>query len=36
MSRLPRVTGKRLVAALAKAGFECVRTKGSHRLLKPP
>ena len=34
MSRLPRVTGKRLVAAPAKAGFECVRVKGSDHLLK--
>jgi len=36
MSKLPRVTGKRRVAALARAGFAVVRTKGSHHLLKHP
>jgi len=34
MSKLPRITGKELVAALAKAGFEVIRTRGSHHFLK--
>ncbi|MBW8874659.1 MAG: type II toxin-antitoxin system HicA family toxin [Acidobacteria bacterium] len=34
MSRLPRISGKKLVAALAKAGFATVRTKGSHFYLR--
>ena len=33
MSRRPRVTGTDLVAALGKAGFAVVRTKGSHVFL---
>jgi predicted RNA binding protein YcfA (HicA-like mRNA interferase family) len=36
MSRLSRATGKRIVAALSRAGFEVARTKGSHHLLQPP
>ena len=34
MSKLPRVSGKQLIAALARAGFEVVRTKGSHRFIR--
>jgi predicted RNA binding protein YcfA (HicA-like mRNA interferase family) len=34
MSRIPRVTGSDLVAALAKAGFADIRVKGSHHLLR--
>jgi predicted RNA binding protein YcfA (HicA-like mRNA interferase family) len=34
MSKLPRVTGKLLIAALARAGFSVVRTKGSHHFLR--
>lgn len=30
MPRLPTVSGKKLVAALTKAGFQVVRQKGSH------
>lgn len=30
MSRLPRVTGRQMVTALAKAGFATVRVTGSH------
>jgi predicted RNA binding protein YcfA (HicA-like mRNA interferase family) len=30
MSHSPRVTGPDLITALAKAGFEVVRIKGSH------
>ncbi|MFN8526865.1 MAG: type II toxin-antitoxin system HicA family toxin [Chloroflexota bacterium] len=34
MSRLPRVTGRQVVVALRRAGFEVVRTKGSHHFLR--
>jgi predicted RNA binding protein YcfA (HicA-like mRNA interferase family) len=34
MSRNPRVTGLELVAALRKAGFSVVRTRGSHQFLR--
>ena len=34
MSRVPRVTGSDLVAALAKAGFAVIRIKGSHHFLR--
>jgi predicted RNA binding protein YcfA (HicA-like mRNA interferase family) len=30
MSRFPRLTGKEIVNALAAAGFEIARVKGSH------
>ena len=36
MSRLPSLTGKRLVAALGRLGFEVVRTRGSHHFLRHP
>jgi predicted RNA binding protein YcfA (HicA-like mRNA interferase family) len=36
MTRLPRITGKKIVAALGRAGFETVRTKGSHFYLRHP
>ena len=36
MSRLPRVTGKEIVRALAAAGFEVARVKGSHHFLQHP
>jgi len=36
MTRLPRITGQRLVAALRKAGFEVIRVKGSHHFLRHP
>jgi len=36
MTRLPRVSGHQLVAALSKAGFEVIRVKGSHHFLKHP
>jgi len=32
--RLPRVTGKQLIAALAALGFEVVRVRGSHHFLR--
>ena len=34
MSRLPSVTGKQLLAALGRLGFEVVRTRGSHHFLR--
>ena len=34
MSRVPRVTGKELIAALAKTGFGVQRIKGSHHFLR--
>ncbi len=36
MTSLPSLTGKDLVAALRKAGFEIIRTKGSHNFLRHP
>ena len=36
MTRLPRITGKKILAALSRAGFETVRTKGSHFYLRHP
>jgi len=34
MSRLPRPTGKQLIKALKKAGFEVLRIKGSHHFMR--
>ena len=34
MSRLPRLTGKEIISALAAAGFEVLRVKGSHHFLQ--
>ena len=34
MSRIPRVTGADLVAALGKRGFSVLRTTGSHHFLR--
>lgn len=36
MTRLPRLTGKEVVAALQTAGFGVVRIKGSHHFLQHP
>jgi predicted RNA binding protein YcfA (HicA-like mRNA interferase family) len=36
VTRLPRITGREVVAALRKAGFEVVRIKGSHHFLRHP
>ena len=36
MSRLPRLTGKDVIAALEKIGFVVVRIKGSHHRLRHP
>ena len=34
MSKAPRVTGKRLIAAPTRAGFTVVRIRGSHHFLR--
>lgn len=34
MTALPSVTGKDLIAALKKGGFEIMRIKGSHHFLR--
>lgn len=34
MSRLPRLKGKELISVLEKLGFEVVRSRGSHFLLR--
>jgi predicted RNA binding protein YcfA (HicA-like mRNA interferase family) len=34
MSRLPSLTGKRVVKALQQAGFTVVRQKGSHAFMR--
>ena len=36
MTRLPRIRGKELVRGLRRAGFEVVRSRGSHVYLKHP
>jgi predicted RNA binding protein YcfA (HicA-like mRNA interferase family) len=34
VTRLPRLTGPELIAALAKAGFQVVHVKGSHHFIR--
>ena len=34
MTKLPRPTGKDLLAALSQLGFEIIRTKGSHHYVR--
>ena len=34
MSRLPRLRGREVIAALRRAGFAVVRIRGSHHFLK--
>ncbi|MFA7467881.1 MAG: type II toxin-antitoxin system HicA family toxin [Desulfotomaculaceae bacterium] len=36
MTRMPRVTGKKAVSALKRAGFTVVRVTGSHHHLHKP
>ena len=33
MTKLPRWTGKQLLEALPRAGFQIVRVRGSHRFI---
>ena len=34
MTRLPALTGKKLIGALRRLGFEVIRIKGSHHYLR--
>lgn len=34
MNKLPALTGKELIKALSEAGFEVIRVKGSHHVLR--
>lgn len=34
MTKLPRLTGREVIAALDAAGFKVLRVKGSHHLLR--
>lgn len=34
MARLPRVSGKAMIAALKREGFTVIRVKGSHHFLR--
>jgi predicted RNA binding protein YcfA (HicA-like mRNA interferase family) len=34
VTRLPRITGRELIAGLRRAGFEVARIKGSHHFLR--
>ena len=34
MGRLPRLTGKEVISALQRVGFEVARVKGSHHFLR--
>lgn len=36
MTKLPRVTGRQLVAALCQGGFEVIRVKGSYHFMRHP
>ena len=36
MTRMPSLTGKEVIAALGRLGFESIRTRGSHHFLKDP
>jgi len=36
MTRLPRLSGREIIAALRKAGFDVIRAKGSHHVLRHP
>jgi len=34
VTKLPRLNGRELIAALGKAGFSVVRVRGSHHILR--
>ena len=36
MSRLPSISGRKLIAALKRLGFEVIRIRGSHHYLQHP
>lgn len=35
MSRIPRVTGKEIIAALTRNGYRLIHIRGSHHYLEP-
>lgn len=36
MSKLPRLTGKEVITALRKTGFDVIRIRGSHHFVQHP
>ncbi|MBI2819291.1 MAG: type II toxin-antitoxin system HicA family toxin [Acidobacteria bacterium] len=36
MTRLPRLSARRLITVLRRSGFEVIRVKGSHHFLQHP
>jgi predicted RNA binding protein YcfA (HicA-like mRNA interferase family) len=36
VTRLPRIGGREVIAALRQAGFQVIRVKGSHHFLRHP
>jgi predicted RNA binding protein YcfA (HicA-like mRNA interferase family) len=36
MAKLPRIDGRQPVAVLGRAGFDVIRVRGSHHLLRHP
>jgi predicted RNA binding protein YcfA (HicA-like mRNA interferase family) len=36
VTRLPRITGREVISALKKTGFEVTRIKGSHHFVRHP
>jgi predicted RNA binding protein YcfA (HicA-like mRNA interferase family) len=36
MSKLPRLSGKKLIAVVKRAGFDTIRIRGSHHFLQHP
>jgi predicted RNA binding protein YcfA (HicA-like mRNA interferase family) len=36
MAKLPRIDGRQLIAVLGRAGFDVIRVRGSHHLLRHP
>jgi len=36
MTKLPRASGKEVILALSRVGFEVIRIKGSHHFLRNP
>ncbi len=36
MPKLPRLRGREIIAALKRAGFEVIRSKGSHHFMRHP
>lgn len=36
MNKLPALTGRQMIDVLSRAGFQVIRTKGSHHFLRHP